>query len=405
MNERRMQFAVGVVVLAGILLAAILMMVNSPIPGNLLPFGGGTYPLTITVPRAPGVAQDTPVRKNGVLIGRVDSVDDVNDQVAVNVNIDRGRELTTRHVPHVRTTVLGDATIDFETVATDDPVRPLLPGDSINGRVAENPFEAISDLANLQDDIESAMTELGRAGRAVNDLATRVDRAFGTDTDPGGLKRFMDTTETAMTEFAQTMRAINEILGEDAPAGAQPARQQPIQPQPAPRQFPGAAQPLPQDTADGRQMRLRLREGLNELPEAIRQTRESMERFQQVLNSAERNFKNLEGFTEPLGRRGEQVANSIVEAVDGLDRLVEEFTLLAEALNRREGTVGRLIHDPELYRNLNQAAVGANQTLEQIYRVARLLEPVARDARIFMDKVGQEPGRIISGAISPSQAK
>jgi hypothetical protein len=33
------------------------------------------------------------------------------------------------------------------------------------------------------------------------------------------------------------------------------------------------------------------------------------------------------------------------------------------------------------------------------------LKPVIADARIFMDKIAQEPGRIISGAVRPSTVK
>jgi hypothetical protein len=64
-----------------------------------------------------------------------------------------------------------------------------------------------------------------------------------------------------------------------------------------------------------------------------------------VLQSVEKNSKNLEGLTEPLGRSGEQIATSIVDAVDGLDRLVEEFTVLSQSLNNREGTIGQLINN------------------------------------------------------------
>jgi phospholipid/cholesterol/gamma-HCH transport system substrate-binding protein len=387
-----MQFAVGVVVLLGVFLAVILMMVNSPIPSGLSPFGRKQYELTILLPKAPGVGPETPVRKNGVLIGRVASVEDNDEGVAVSVKIDEGRTVTTHHKPHVRTSVLGDATIDFET----DPVAQALERrartdkEQIDGVVDPNPFEAISKLGELQDDIQQAMAALRDAGKSVDTLANRVTTAFGAETDEGRVKRFMDRTENAMVQFGNAMASINQILGDEPAPGGQPGGILPPVPgqQPLP-QTAGQGQPV-----DGQQLRRRLRDGLNELPDAIH-------RFNVVLESADKNLKNLEGFTAPLGRNGPQIANSIVEAVDGLDTLVEEFTVLANALNRRDGTIGQLIHNPELYNRLNNLTLNADQVIRYIYEIAQRLRPVVEDARVFMDKIAREPGRVIGGAVGP----
>jgi phospholipid/cholesterol/gamma-HCH transport system substrate-binding protein len=152
-------------------------------------------------------------------------------------------------------------------------------------------------------------------------------------------------------------------------------------------------------------MRQRIRQGLNEFPDAIRDLRVTMDQFRVVLESANRNFRNLEGFTEPLGRRGEEIATSVVDAVDGLDRLVEEFTVLSQALNSREGTLGQLIHNPQLYENLNRLVHNANQVIVQINDLTLRLRPIANDARVFMDKVAREPGRVVTGGLSPSLVK
>ncbi len=61
---------------------------------------------------------NTPVRKNGLLIGRVTEIEDLDNGVIAKVDIDGDRRLLTSHVPHVRTSVLGDATIDFVSEPT-----------------------------------------------------------------------------------------------------------------------------------------------------------------------------------------------------------------------------------------------------------------------------------------------
>ena len=124
-----------------------------------------------------------------------------------------------------------------------------------------------------------------------------------------------------------------------------------------------------------------------------------------MLQSAETNFKNLEAFTEPLGQKGPEVADSIVKAVDGLDQMVNDLEQLPEALNNREGTVGRLLNDPQVYENVNRLMFNANQVLYDINDLMFNGKPVVHDARIFMDKVATEPGRIVTGGLNPSTVK
>jgi phospholipid/cholesterol/gamma-HCH transport system substrate-binding protein len=295
------------------------------------------------------------------------------------------------------------------------PSQQLTDGAAISGVVDPNPFDSISKLGDLQDDIQQTMHALEQAGNEVASLAKRVDDAFGSETEQGRVKRLLDTTETAMAQFGQTMRSINEILGDD-PLAAQPSvngrqilNRQPLPDDPTPElsqppvdNVPPADGQLP---IDGRQLRQRIREGLNELPLAVREARITLQEFRVVLESANKNFKNLEGFTEPLGRRGEEIATSIVDVVDGLDRLVEEFSVLSRAPNSREGSLGQLIHNPHLYENINRLVQNANTVMFRIDELVRSLRPIRDDVRAFTDKVGREPGRIITGGLNPSPVK
>ena len=79
--------------------------------------------------------------------------------------------------------------------------------------------------------------------------------------------------------------------------------------------------------------------------------------------------------------------------------------MLTQALNNREGTIGQLIHDPQLYENLNRLMCNANQVFVQVNELTLRLRPVVDDARVFTDKVAREPGRIITGGLNPSPIK
>src|SRR5256885_6383262 len=114
MNERQMQFRVGVVVFATMIIGGLLATLSGPLTTSWLPWGRRSYIVGIKVDKAPGVDQNTPVRKNGILIGRVKSIEEQSDGMLLKAEINSNRPLYAEYEPHIRTTVIGDATIDFE---------------------------------------------------------------------------------------------------------------------------------------------------------------------------------------------------------------------------------------------------------------------------------------------------
>jgi phospholipid/cholesterol/gamma-HCH transport system substrate-binding protein len=400
MNERQMQFRVGVVMFATMIIGGLLATLNSPLPTGWLT-GRGTYDIKIELPEAPGIGQGTPVRKSGLLIGKVHMIEDLDDRIVVHARIDGGRRLFPQYRCQVRTTVLGDATIDFAVAPVPPGTTPLADGATVTGAVVGNPLDTI---ANLEDDLQVTIRALGDAGREVTNLAQRVDKAFGDETQEGRVDTLLETTERAMRELGNAAAAFNDILGEEV-ATDQPSSQNQSTGRPAAalanfqQQQPDVVVQIPTTTRD------RVKQALNDLPDAVNEFRSTMRQFNEVLESADRNFTNLESFTEPLGRSGEQIANSIVQSVEGLDKLVEEFTVLSQSLNNRGGTIGQLIHDPKVYENLKRLIHNANQVVLQVNDLTVQLKPVIHDARVFMDKVAREPGRVVTGGLNPSNIK
>ena len=62
MDERVVQFRVGVTVLASLIITGILALLFGELPSVLR----GSYTVYIKFASAPGVSQDTPVRKSGI---------------------------------------------------------------------------------------------------------------------------------------------------------------------------------------------------------------------------------------------------------------------------------------------------------------------------------------------------
>jgi phospholipid/cholesterol/gamma-HCH transport system substrate-binding protein len=356
MNDRIMQFRVGVVVLATTIIGAILVTLNGPSTSELVPWVGGTYRVTIELPQAPGIGPNTPVRKNGMLIGRVKSIDDLDDHVAVHAAIDSKHKLYPQYQCQVRTSVLGDATIEFVTMPVLPGTPPLADGASVRGTVVGNPLDV---LANLQDDLQVAIHSLTRAGDEVAKLAQTINSAVGEDEKDGRVSSLIGRTELAMDQFSRASQTVEQFFGDE------------------------------------------------ETQQALRETRITMRDFRQAIAeirnataSAERNLKNLEGFTEPIGRQGEEVAAALIGSLEGLSQVVEELTVLTGSLNNRDGTLGQLIHNPEIYNNLNRVLINSNHLILRLNDLTMRLRPILDDARVFLDKIAREPGRLIGGAFN-----
>ena len=137
----------------------------------------------IKVDKAPGVDQNTPVRKNGILIGRVKSIEEQADGMLLKAEINSNRPLYAEYEPHIRTTVIGDATIDFEF----DFKHKRLAGQRaasadgyvFNGAADESPFDALAKFGNLQQDFAEAAQSLNQAGNEVSTVGREAERNTG----------------------------------------------------------------------------------------------------------------------------------------------------------------------------------------------------------------------------------
>jgi hypothetical protein len=97
----------------------------------------------------------------------VSSIEDRDDRIVVHSNIEEGRRLFPQYACQVRTSVLGDATVDFVTKPIPAGALPLTDGAIVQGEVVGNPLDM---FANLQGDLQVTIKSLGDAGNEVANL-------------------------------------------------------------------------------------------------------------------------------------------------------------------------------------------------------------------------------------------
>ena len=374
MEDRNVKWRVGVVAVATFVITALLIAVSTSVD---LPFGVGQYEIQIKVDRAPGVGRNTPVRRDGVLIGRVERTEPVEGGRLITAHVNQSEPILKSDIIEIRpSSLFGDAVIDF--VQTGGDQTKIDPGATLNGSALPDPIKALTDL---QVRVSPAVESLGNAGDAVAELATRINRIIGDEADGQRLSDLLDKGIVAMDEFSVTMKQMSDVATAiDSVIGEQEVQQD-----------------LKQALADAPKF-------MSEIRTVAQQATETIQSLDSAITSAERNLKNIEGLTEPIGERGPELAQSVISALENLDIALADISRFAKTLNDSQGAVGKLVNDPELYDNFNTTICNANLVISKVYRLLDKLSPqlqaIVNDVRVATDKVGREPGRVVGGAFN-----
>lgn len=355
MDERVIQFRVGVVVLASAIVAAILVMLVGAVPNPLQ----RKYTVYVGFPTAPGVSVDTPIRKDGVLIGRVSNVKLLDGGgVVVTLRIDGQYKLQKSDIVRIaNASILGDAIIEFvpsgQVAATSETLQD---GDfRADGIVSANPLEAFNVLLNLEKDLTSAVRSIDTAGQEVAVGARNLNTIVVNNEDQ--LQRLLVKSESALENFNRAMLMVNELMGDEELVGA----------------LKGTLKELPETFAQAQT--------------TLTEAREAFAGVKEMSNRANTNLANIEKFTKPLGERGESIVTNIDSSIETVDSLLSQLNEMSERLNNSDGTLGKLVRDDELYVRLNNAAA----SVEQVTRDAR---PIVDDLKVFAQKIADDPRQL-----------
>jgi len=400
MDERVMQLRIGLMVLATVIIIAILLMIFGG-QQDLLQWIQHKPVFYVQFSDAPGVTVNTPVQKSGIRIGRVTEVrlaDDVTDMeldddvgVVVTIEIDRNRRIFADEVCHINRNLLGDAVLEFVRVKDNSdsgrqdksgrkqqtnpqgnpggdsrakgPTKPrevVQPGAKLRGKVQTDPIQVVG---NLEQDLSVAFQSIAQTSNEIRDFVEKLNEFLGTEKE---LESKRQRLENTMIQLEKLAESANDVIGDE-------------------------------------QLRQQLKDTVAQFPEVLGEVRSTVGQMSETLNGMQEtmglvnnNLRHIEDFTQPLGEQGPEVIGRLNRGAEKLELLMGELHTFSRALNSREGTVGRLIGDPELYENLNQAVLN-------IEDLTRQLRPVVRDARIFSDRIARHPELLgVRGALERS---
>ncbi len=374
MSDRREEFRVGVVALATVVIVVLLVALNT---GTTFNFGTGSpYEIIIQVDRAPGVGPNTPVRKDGVLIGRVVDTEFVHGGgVLVRAKIQPEAPIYASDACRIRpSSLFGDAVINFVyTGKTADP--QLIGADAIiNGLALPDPIEA---LTSLQVDVGPAIHSIGEAASGINELTSKLNNALGKNFETPRVHSLLSEATSAMDQFSTTMEQMQQTIATIDSLVDDPELKQSLK---------QITAEVPLLLADART--------------TVQRATEKLDAFDGVVRSAKANLENLEGFTKPLGDQGEEISQLVIAAIENLNESLAEFKQFTSALNSAEGTISRLVNDSSMADNLDTTIANANTVIVRVNDLLKDFRPIVYDARVFMDKIAREPGRLVGGALN-----
>jgi phospholipid/cholesterol/gamma-HCH transport system substrate-binding protein len=379
MDERVVQLRVGVVVLTAGIITGVLTFVFGAFPQ----FGRGEYTIYVQFPAAPGVGVDTPVRKSGIPIGRVSDVK-LEDEggVLLTLRIDDQYTLRLSEAPRITmaSLVTGDSVLEFVPRSMESLIeefdqdgdgqldpgewamaqQPIQDGEYLDtGKVASGPLEV---MVNLEGELTDAFASIRTAGDSVALAVGDLHHAF--DRNQDRFERIMVKGEQALDNFNRTMSTINEAIGSN-----------------------------PQEETRLRLALDEMRAAFAEARLTLERGRETLDRFDRVADRAEENLANLRDVTAPLGEHADQMVGDLRSSLRNLDTVLVQLAQFSHSLNQEEGTIGRLIHDDEMYRRLDRVV---NNVEELTVRV----RPIMDDVRVFTDKIARDPRQLgVRGAL------
>ncbi|KAA1259577.1 mce related protein [Rubripirellula obstinata] len=405
MDENRLKFGVGVLVISSIGIGIILTFLFGAFPSVF----NDDYNLSVVFPSAEGVGLNTKVVRDGVAIGRVSDIE-LRDEggVLITLTMDSDFPISHRYVPRIGSGnfVTGDAKIEFipasqkqlASIYKDDQQRATelyTPDEFFNyGSKSESLFEMQNELTDTFDAIKEAGESIAMAGESVDALAKEMREVVG-GTD-GKIDQVSAGAVVALEEFQAVMRGVRELVeNPQIRTGLESSAEQ------LPKLLANAQKALSQTeetfdsiNAAGRQFEkvgVAAEETVLSAKSAVERTEKSLGN---TVKNAEKTFANLEQFTRPFADRGDEYAGQVLQTLEGLERTLAQVEMFGRTLNNSDGTVKKLLEDDEIYYQVRR-------TVENIEAATARIRPILDDARIFSDKIARDPRQLgIRGAIS-----
>ena len=321
---------------------------------------------------APGVAEGVSVRKSGIRIGEVLSIDfdetpNRPEGVIVVLSLERKYRIRKDSVAKISRSLIGDVAIDMMLGASPEFIK--------FGDTPETAPEIAGDVA----------PDPSKALAAATAAFERV----------GGTLAAIETAATGFSNVAKKAEGIEPVHQHPHGDGARHLRRRQggsRRSSPKTRRISAPPSPTSASSAD--------RLDVAFTPETAAELKSAIARINVVAAKLDTSLNEIRPVLDDLGATaGKSIpVTNFGQAVLRINRIASDFSLLSGSLSdgkghlNPNGTLQRLVTNPDLFDNLSRTAFSANAVFE-------LARPAIKAIGVFAEKVAREPGLISRGVL------
>ena len=356
MTDRQIQFRVGLFVISAMVTGAAMIFQF----GQLETLWKKKYTIAMRFESISGVHRGTPVVRHGIRIGEVSKIitSDTKPGVMLLVAISETQHLRKDASPQIVSSIMGDSKIVITPGKSTDFIQP---GERLIGQASSDPMEVVY---RMEKQVSTTLEAFTSTSKEWEKLAGNMNRLM--ETKEGNLDVVIERAATSLEEFSLAMRKMNQMMGSVNQLVADPKQQE------------------------------NLKRTIAAMPAMIESTHRTIASVEVAVKKAGENLDNLSQVTDPLAKHSQSMIIKLDRSLSRLDAIMAEMNSFTRALNSGDGSLKKFMSDPELYRNMNRSASSLTVLLNN-------LEPIARDIRIFSDKIARHPEVLgVSGAMKGS---
>ncbi len=366
MNERVMQFRIGMFVIVAGLVLTMLIVWFGEMPSL---FRDHVF-VKVRYPDAPGVSEGIPVRKSGIRVGEVFSIemderDGQPDSVVVILSLERKYKVRKDSVARLSRSLIGDVAVDLSPGNSREIVEagtsPTTAAE-IKGEVAADPAKALAAASSAFERVGGTLASIEDAAKGFTGLtkkAEKIDEFLATWQKTGqnlsdtaaSIKGVLKSSETDIGPTITNLRQVSEKLNKT----------------------------LDQPTLDN--------------------AKTTIDRLSSASAKLDAALTDIKPVLADLGASVTTMpTTNLGQTVFRVNRISYDIGLLTKALNdgrgglNANGTIQRLLTHPELYDQFSKMAASANEVLNSA-------KPAIGSFRIFAEKLARDPSALTRGAL------
>ena len=339
MTENQRNIMVAIFVIIGLVVLGWLVFQFGDLPTFVSRYDA--HEISIFLPEAPGLQENTPVKFRGYRVGKVVRVDppellpDLEDpkkkyyQIEIRVAISKEYHIPANVRPKVFRRGLGTG---FVALVLEGPPSPemIKAGDQFKGMVSEGSDFISEGTQRKLDQLITSLTELS------DNLKSQLTPLPPTVVDNADPNKVHSNITTAVMRLDSALKNLNIVLGDVE-------NQQNVK-----KTLVGFA-------------------GLSgDLQAAMSEIKSLAAEGKQLIGQAAKTIENIGEFTDKASTNVIQLSQKMRETAEQMAVTLDHLDSIIVTVSEGKGSVGRAFTDPRLYEALTDASENLSKTVEEL---------------------------------------